>query len=110
MNPGEEIRGVYRELGRRILSPGFPGFDWIKKTHYQGVAFFEKTRPSYYYALKGVDPETGKSIVAAEAWIDVETMLPLRYSSEGFDFTYRFETPPSSRLQLPVVLTGVNLD
>jgi hypothetical protein len=109
MNPGPEIKGIYRELGKRVLSPGFPGCDWIDKKHYQGVVLFEKTRPSYYYALKGAAPDTGEQIVAAEAWIDVETKLPLRYSSEGIDFTYRFGERPASMLELPVKLNGVNL-
>jgi len=109
MSPGPEIKGIYRELGKRVLSPGFPGCDWVDKKHYQGVVLFEKSRPSYYYALKGPAPETGEPIVAAEAWIDVETKLPLRYSSEGVDFTYRFGERPATKLELPVVLNGVNL-
>jgi len=92
--------GVFRLLGNTFKSPGYPGFKWLDKTHYNGVVLFNKT-PSYHYVLKGKDADSGQEIVAAEAWINAQTGAPVAYVSEGALYVYRLSAPPTDSLTLP---------
>jgi len=101
MDPGPEIRGVYRQIGKLVLSPGFPGFDWLQPKYYDGLVLVEKTIPCYHYSLKGPSPEGGEPIVAAQAWVNALTHYPVKYSSDGIVYTYTFGSAPTTRLRLP---------
>lgn len=96
-----ETKGVFREVGNPVRSAGYPGVSWVDKRHYEGVVLFEKTTPAYYYALRGKDPESGASLIAAEAWINPETGAPVAYSADGRLYVYRFGEPPAEKLTLP---------
>jgi len=68
---------------------GFPGVAWLRPEYFDKVVLFEK-RPSYHY----VHGDT-------EAWIDVETRLPLAYKISNAAFQFKFNPPPAGPLTLP---------
>jgi hypothetical protein len=101
LNDPLETKGVFRELGNPVRSAGFPGVGWLDKRHYEGVVLFDKKTPSYYYALRGKDPETGEPLIAAEAWINAETGRPVAYSMDGRIYLYNFGEASGEKLALP---------
>jgi hypothetical protein len=68
---------------------GFPGVGWLKLENYKDVVVFEK-RLSYHYAKD-----------EADAWIDVETKLPLAYKRGKILYRYSFAPSPSASLVMP---------
>lgn len=101
LNDPMDSQGIFRELGHPVRSAGYPGFDWVDLRHYQGLTYFNKTLPTYHYALRGKDPETGAAIVAAEAWIHAGTGAPVAYRTGGNVYVYTFGDPPAETLTLP---------
>ncbi|MEO7933409.1 MAG: hypothetical protein ABIT76_09655 [Chthoniobacterales bacterium] len=69
---------------------GFPGTGWIKLEYYDKVVLVEK-RPYYHYVHGNT-----------EAWIDVETKLPLAYKFSNTPYRYTFNEPPVEPLILPL--------
>lgn len=68
---------------------GFPGVGWLKPEYYEGVVLLSK-RPYYHY-VHG----------STEAWVDVETKLPLAYKFGNFEFQFKFNAPPTGPLTMP---------
>lgn len=81
------------EMGEIRLSPsvtsGYPGLDWLTLGNYKSVVALEK-RQAYHY-------DNGDY----EAWIDVETKLPLAFKADGIVYTFTFNEPPVTSLTLP---------
>lgn len=99
LEEGYDQKEIFRLVGNPVKSPGYPGFNWVDKRYYDAVTLFNKTIPAYHYVLRGkVD---GQEIVAAEAWIDAQTGLPLGYTADGALYVYRFGEPPASPAILP---------
>lgn len=115
-------------LGPLATGPGFPGFWWLDIKHYKGVVKING-RPCYHFHLvpapAAPDPAPNPSApekktiggrefvveerpsvsrakpLEAEAWIDVETKLPVAIASDGRIHTYSFLPPPAANLSLP---------
>lgn len=115
-------------LGPLLTGPGFPGFWWLDLRHYKGVVNFQG-RSCYHFRMVPPPapastpqipsaPETkiigGREFVSgespsasrvkpleAEAWIDVETKLPVAILHGGQLHTYTFLAPPAAKLSLP---------
>lgn len=99
LEEGDDREGIFRLVGNPVKSPGYPGLNWVDKRYYDTVTLFNKTIPAYHYVLRGkVD---GQDIVAAEAWIDAQTGLPLGYTSDGALYVYRFAEAPAELASLP---------
>jgi len=66
------------------VATGFPGVKWLKLENFAGVDVVDK-RPSYHFAKEAI-----------EAWIDVETRLPVMYRSGGVTYRFKFSqtSPP----------------
>ena len=71
------------------IPSGFPGVGWLKLENYAGVEVFEKQR-CYHFAKDG-----------AEAWIDVETKLPVGYRRGKVLYRFTFAEVPSGPLAMP---------
>ena len=125
-------------LGSLTTGPGFPGFWWLGLNCYKDVVKYNG-RNCYHYLLVPPPepakeevkkaPSTTKVIggtvftfedegtsaprpkpLEAEAWIDVETKLPVALRTGGLLHTYTFESPPTSMLTLPpAVMAALNL-
>lgn len=116
-------------LGPLTTGPGFPGFWWLGLNSYKDVVKYNG-RACYHFLLvpppepaktevKKASPTTkviggtvftseeeGPSTtrakpLEAEAWIDVETKLPVAIRAGGLLHTYTFLAPPTSMLTLP---------
>lgn len=72
----------------------YPGFDWVSQANLQGTvdAFGE---PCFHFVFTSPD---GPS---REAWISVETGLPVAYHRANVQGRYSFLPPPSTPLALP---------
>lgn len=116
-------------IGSLNSGPGFPGFWWIGLNNYKGVVkLYNQT--CYHYAITPApEPEPvpapqmsqvdkvigGKTFVKefegrnsssvkaleAQAWINVETKLPVALFANGIFHYYTFLPPPASILDLP---------
>ena len=71
------------------IPSGFPGVGWVKMENYTGVVSFEK-QLCYHYA--------GGSM---EAWIGVQSHLPVAYKSTNGLFQFKFNDAPTGMLELP---------
>jgi hypothetical protein len=71
------------------VSNGFPGVGWVSLNNYDKVVFWEK-RPCYHYATEGL-----------QAWVDVETLLPVAYIAGNATYVFKFNAPPTQPLVLP---------
>lgn len=71
------------------IPTGFPGTAWLKPAFFEKVVLQEK-RPCYHFVGPGV-----------EAWIDVETKLPVAYKKGEIIYKYTFGTAPVEPLVLP---------
>lgn len=99
LEEGYDQTEIFRLVGNPVKSPGYPGLNWVDKKYYDTVTLFNKTIPAYHYVLRGkVD---GQDLVAAEAWIDAQTGLPLGYTSDGALYVYRFAEAPAELPGLP---------
>jgi hypothetical protein len=80
---------------------GFLFAEWVRQ---QGLAAFQKVVQyegvkCFYY--KNSTPETEKDPTnGQEAWIDVQTMLPVAARDDGIEADFQFHNPPTSPLQL----------
>lgn len=92
--PDSSVKGIFRKIGNLTISFGFPGCDWLNLKYYDKVST-DGTAPSYHYILQ----EGG--VVAAEAWIDTKTYLPIKYASGQVNYIYAFGGTPSEDLVLP---------
>ena len=122
-------------LGSLTTGPGFPGFWWLGLNCYKDVVKYNG-RICYHYLLVP-PPEPAKTEVKkappttkviggtvftseeespsttrvkpleAEAWIDVETKLPVAIRTGGLLYTYTFLSPPTSLLTLPPAMVAV---
>lgn len=116
-------------IGSLDSGPGFAGFWWIGLNNYKGVVkFYNQT--CYHYVITpspqiedAPAPQTlqidkiigGKTFVKefegrnsssvkpieAEAWINVDSKLPVALLANGIFYYYTFLSPPSSMLELP---------
>jgi hypothetical protein len=88
-------RAVSQALGEGpypFYSPGFLFADWLGRggpSSFKDVAVYNQARCFHYQ--EGGD----------EAWIDVDTMLPVAMKHDGIEADYQFQSPPTSPLQLP---------
>lgn len=99
LEEGYDQTEIFRLVGNPVKSPGYPGLNWVDKKYYDAVTLFNKTVPAYHYVLRGkVD---GQDLVAAEAWVDAQTGLPLGYTSDGALYVYRFGEAPTGSATLP---------
>lgn len=72
------------------VANGFPGVRWLKLENFTGVDVVDK-RPSYHFAKENI-----------EAWIDVETRLPVMYRSRNVTYRFKFsQTSPPPLAILP---------
>ncbi len=121
-------------LGSLTTGPGFPGFWWLGPASYKDVVKYNG-RTCYHYLLVPAPepakteirkaPPTTKVIggtvftseeespsttrvkpLEAEAWIDVETKLPVAIRTGGLLHTYTFLSPPTSMLALPPAMVA----
>jgi hypothetical protein len=91
---GNPMAPYIRERGNLVQSPGFPGLDWVNLKYYDKVVVLDKV-PCYHYAfMVGSNP-------FAEAWIDAQTKLPVKYAGSGIDYNVVFSAPPTGDLTLP---------
>lgn len=74
-------------------SPGFPGLYWLSAESYQGVAKIGDVTCRHY--LKGGEGDSW------EAWIGLESGLPVAAKFGSVGHTYAFTTPPAVPLQMP---------
>ncbi len=95
LNADFTMAPILRERGNLTRSFGFPGLDWLKLKYYVGVAKDEGGAASYHYILKNSDG------IAAEAWIDVKTNYPIKYTGDGATYMFTFGSPPTDALVLP---------
>lgn len=68
---------------------GFPGVGWVKLENYDKAELFDKI-PCYHYTTEGI-----------EAWIDIQTRLPVAYKSGADFYQFKFNAPPDRPLTLP---------
>lgn len=97
--PGQELVGLFKERGNVTQSPGFPGLDWLNQKYYDKVVFIgEKEKlPCYHYVLK----EKNGDVIVAEAWINATTGMPVRYTADGFSYTFSFDPVKVETLEMP---------
>jgi hypothetical protein len=88
------VTGIFREVGKLTESFGFPGVDWLNLKYYDKVVLLGLT-PCYHYILQG------GGVIAAEAWINAKTNLPVEYGSEGITYTYAFGPAPENVVMPP---------
>ena len=68
---------------------GFPGVAWISLENFVGEVIYQK-QVCYHYVAEGT-----------EAWIDVESKLPVAYQSAGTLYQFKFNPPPTEPLTMP---------
>jgi hypothetical protein len=92
--PGNRMSPYIVERGNLTQSAGFPGLDWVNMKYYDKVVLVDKV-PCYHYLFAvGQTP-------FAEAWINAQTKLPVRYAGDGVLYTFAFGPTPSADLTLP---------
>lgn len=85
------LRPVAFHSGAVDFVTRFPGFAWLDLKHYVGTVAVGSQR-SFHYA----DKSTGN-----EAWVAVETNLPVAYSDTNCRYAYEFFPPPRETPQMP---------
>ena len=71
------------------VAVGYPGVKWLAANCYDKVVTLEKHQ--YYHFVRE----------KLEAWIDVETHLPLAYRTDNMVFRFKFNAPPDAPLVMP---------
>ena len=71
---------------------GFPGVAWIGIEYYAGVVLFNEEQCFHYVHYVNGD---------TEAWINVESKLPVAYKNAGILYQFKFNPPPVEPLTLP---------
>ncbi|MEM6822249.1 MAG: hypothetical protein AAF558_09935 [Verrucomicrobiota bacterium] len=86
--------------GNLTVSPGYPGFDWLKLGYYRGVETLDDVT-CYYFRLEvnesveSAETQT-TTLSIAEAWVDTQTRRPVAYQANNIRYRYYF-TPGSKR-------------
>lgn len=116
-------------LGPLTNGPGFPGLWWLDLNCYKDVVKYNGRTCYHYVLVPPPEPPKAQALKAppatkviggtvftseeegpsaprtkpleAEAWIDVETKLPVAIRTGGLIYTYTFLSPPTSLLSLP---------
>lgn len=111
---------TYYGNGSRYEASDFNDLEWIGEKNYRGVEMLNK-RPVYFFQADTKSPLTredqgdfdyGEASNAAtagrsyrsftyKAWLDAETLLPVKYDDGKKVCTFAFGTPPTSRLVPP---------
>ncbi|CAN5342639.1 hypothetical protein BH09VER1_BH09VER1_27650 [soil metagenome] len=93
---GDVIAGDMRDAGPGTgggsipsVPTGFPGLAWLSVSNYDKVVPLGK-RSCYHFSQESKD-----------AWIDVETKLPVASKFGDLYFAYTFNSPPSEALKFP---------
>jgi hypothetical protein len=98
-----------------VVGPGFPSFWWLGLSCYKDVVKVNGRSCYHFHVIPPPQPvrkahmteEEEMKLPAVvitqekEAWIDVETKLPVALGVEGLIYTYTFLPPPTSPLTLP---------
>lgn len=71
------------------VATGFPSLEWLSMLNYDKVVTLDK-RPCYHFVSKTM-----------EAWIDVNTKLPVAAKYGDFLYQYTFNPAPSAPLVMP---------
>lgn len=90
-------------LEMALASSGFPGLQWLTAKYYRGKVRLGKRECHHFAAeIEPIDTEEFSSPGgSAEAWIDVETALPVRIRIDEKVFDVTFSDPPAAPLVLP---------
>lgn len=90
-------QAAFGPCGNLVNSLGFPGLSWVGLKWFKDVVSIKGTDCFHYSA----ELEAEGKKVSAEAWIAVESGLPVVARFDSVGHAYEFFPPPSAMLQLP---------
>jgi hypothetical protein len=115
-----DLDRVDSELPEQLFQRQFPGLEWLKPEFYNGVVnAFGQQCLYFLYRPPEVVPESetpsddvaklsdqaaqrlSRSLRSQEAWISLDTGLPIAYRNNGIVGRYAFQAKPSSKVVLP---------